>query len=170
MGSSCIKGSFNTPFGTIACDGCSFSCVQTQSQETAAKAAEKAVVDHTIQMITKLVGSESIQVQNNLGAIVKELLAAGTDPSTIQVEHQVHSPQPGVRTITTRIVHGSTPPESPKQQPLPRNLYEVEEKESETDDPPPLNPPTLIRQDADIPSPPFRTFVHFPSPPPLVRQ
>ena len=128
-----------------------------------------------MQVISRLLGSESAHVQNNFAGIVKELLAAGTDPSTIRVEHELHSPQPFARRMSTRIVF--QPTDSAKQQenivlpPLPRTLYPVESKEeSETDDPPPLNPPTLIRQNATNRSPPFKVEVYSMQQPRLIRQ
>jgi hypothetical protein len=176
--SSCAKTLFQTPVGSLSCDACGSSCVKDTVQESPEQVAQRAIVDHTMQVISRLLGSESAHVQNNFAGIVKELLAAGTDPSTIRVEHELHSPQPFARRMSTRIVFQPTPPATPKQQgnivlqPLPRTLYPVESREekSETDDPPPLHHPPLIRQNATNRSPPFKVEVHSMQQPRLDRQ
>jgi hypothetical protein len=180
---TCKKTIVKTPFGTIGCNGCGSSCVKELPQEAPEDIAERARIEHTLNMIGRLVGSESTQVQNNFSTIVRELLAAGVPADQISVEHQVHSPKPGLRMMTTRIVHtGDTPPLTPKDivfPPLPPTLHPVEEQSNDSESPPPANPPTLIRQNAiqsryqppfRIPSPPFRQVVLVPSPPQLVRE
>ncbi len=154
--SSCLKTMLQTPVGSLSCDACGTSCMKDAEQEppqespqsTPKEIAQRAIADHNLQVISRLVESESDQVQNNFATIVRELLAAGIDPSSITVESKILTPQPGLRRMTTSIVHGDTNSENlPLWNPLPPTLHQVEEaQESDKDDPPPLNPPTLERQ------------------------
>ncbi len=151
--SSCAKALLSTPLGSLSCDACGTSCMKEPEQEppqdSPKEVAQRAVADHQLQVISRLVESESVQVQNNFAIIVRELLAAGIDPASISVQSQILTPQPGMRRMTTNIVHGDIveTEELPLWNPLPPTLHQVEEvQEGDTEDPPPLNPPTLERQ------------------------